>query len=142
MRSLLDLQSASRVLRYSLADVDEYFANANDCTAFCAQIESREGVDNIEEIANIEGVDIITTGSWDLAQNIGVSGKPDHPAVLEATEYVIKKTLEAGKVMLLGAVTPEAAAKLKQKEVLMATICTDVPFLARAMRSFVAEFRK
>ena len=132
---------AARALGYGLADADKYFAGANDQIAFCVQIESRKGVENIEEIVKLEGVDIVTTGPWDLAQNLGVTGQVNHPAVLEATDYVVKKTLEAGKIMLLGAQSPEGVQKLREQGVFMATICTDVPFLARAMKTHVARFR-
>jgi len=135
------MAGASRAIGYGLGDMGEYFATANDRVAFCAQIESREGVENAEAIANLEGVDIVTTGPWDLAQDMGHIGNPGHPEVIEATEHVIKKTLDAGKIMLMSAATPEDATKLKSKGVLMATVCFDVIFFARAMRAHIEKFR-
>ena len=132
---------ASRALGYGLMDADEYFATANKKIAFCAQIESKKGVENIDAIAALEGVDIVTTGPWDLAQSLGVTGKVDHPDVLAAQDHVIKMTLKHKKIVMLNASTPEAAAKVKEKGVLMATICVDAPFIARAMKAHIGKFR-
>jgi 4-hydroxy-2-oxoheptanedioate aldolase len=132
---------ASRALGYGLADADAYFATANEKISFCAQIESGLGVENIDKIAALEGVDIVTVGPWDLAQSLGVTGKPDHPDVIAAQDRVIEATLRHKKIVLLSANTPEAAAKLKSKGVLMATICTDAPFIARAMKAHIDKFR-
>jgi 2-keto-3-deoxy-L-rhamnonate aldolase RhmA len=132
---------ASRAMGYGLADAGEYFATANEKIAFCVQIESKKGVDNIDAIAALEGVDIVTVGPWDLSQSLGVTGKTDHPDVVAAQDHVIQTVLKHKKVMLLSAQTPEAAAKLKDKGVLMATVCIDVPFIARSMKAHLDKFK-
>ena len=58
-----------------------------------ADVESREGVENIEGIVETEGIDGVAIGSNDLSQSFGVAGQTNHPLVVEA----IDKILAAGK---------------------------------------------
>jgi len=53
------------------------------------QIESREGVENIEEIAAVPGVGAIFIGPSDLSISYGVPGQRDHPDVAAAMDRVL-----------------------------------------------------
>lgn len=48
------------------------------------QIESRSGVENVEEIAAVDGVDVIFIGPFDLSKQMGVTrGGPEHEAAIQ-----------------------------------------------------------
>jgi 2-keto-3-deoxy-L-rhamnonate aldolase RhmA len=66
---------------------------ANENTTMICQIESQQGVDNIEEIAALPGVDILWIGHFDLTQSLGIIGDFHHPKFLDA----LKKVIDAGK---------------------------------------------
>jgi 4-hydroxy-2-oxoheptanedioate aldolase len=70
-----------------------YVKTANQETMVIADVESREGVENIEGIVKTEGIDGIAIGSNDLSQSFGLAGQTNHPVVVEA----IDKILAAGK---------------------------------------------
>lgn len=53
------------------------------------QIESREGVENIEEIAAVPGVGAIFIGPSDLSISYGVPGQREHPDVAAAMDRVL-----------------------------------------------------
>lgn len=55
------------------------------------QIESCQALENIEEILEVEGIDIIFIGPYDLSQSLGVPGQIDHPLVKQEIENVVKK---------------------------------------------------
>ena len=42
-----------------------------------------EGVNNLEKIVKVDGVDMITTGPGDLSGSIGIIGQTEHPKVLK-----------------------------------------------------------
>ena len=47
-------------------------------------IETRDAVENIEEICAVEGADCLIVAPFDLSTELGVSGQLDHPAMREA----------------------------------------------------------
>lgn len=56
---------------YTLMDSEEYVKRANEETFICVQIEDKEAVDCIDEIAAVKGLDIIFVGPGDLSQSYG-----------------------------------------------------------------------
>ena len=90
VRGLAGVRGADFGLSGPLGD---YVKIANREIMVLADVESREGVDNIEDILGIEGIDGIAIGSNDLSQSLGVPGQTNHPLVVEA----IDKILAAGK---------------------------------------------
>lgn len=60
-----------------------------------AQIETKSGVESIDEIVQIPGLDMVQSGRGDLAREYGV-GDQYHPVVLEAERRVIDAGLRAG----------------------------------------------
>lgn len=60
---------------------DDYLPVANQETCVIVQIETPEGIRNLEEIASVEGVDVVFAGPMDLSASLGHIGKPGHPDV-------------------------------------------------------------
>jgi 2-keto-3-deoxy-L-rhamnonate aldolase RhmA len=61
----------------------------NDSCLLVCMIETVEGLENIDAIAAVKGVDVLHIGSNDLLANMGKPGKFDDPALVEAQERVI-----------------------------------------------------
>ena len=83
----------------------------------CVQIESRKAVENVEEIAAVDGIDMLFIGPNDLASSMGYVAF-DHasiPEVQEASARVLKAGIDAGKYVGHFALSADAAAqKYKQ----------------------------
>jgi 4-hydroxy-2-oxoheptanedioate aldolase len=90
VRGLAGVRGADFGLSGPLGD---YVKIANRETMVIADVESREGVENIEGILGTEGIDGAAIGSNDLSQSFGLPGQTNHPVVVEA----IDKILAAGK---------------------------------------------
>ncbi|KAG6907590.1 hypothetical protein DXG01_008310 [Tephrocybe rancida] len=71
---------------------------ANEHCAVIPQVESRKGVDNLEAIMQIPGVDAIMIGQMDLQQDIGVANVQEMADALERINALAKKY----KMPLLG----------------------------------------
>jgi 2-keto-3-deoxy-L-rhamnonate aldolase RhmA len=71
--------SASRASRFGR--VKDYYARAAEETCVLVQIETREALGNLEEIANVPGVDGVFIGPGDLSADMGFLGQPGHPEV-------------------------------------------------------------
>jgi 4-hydroxy-2-oxoheptanedioate aldolase len=52
------------------------------------QIEDPETIDHIEEIAAVDGVDVVFVGPADLSLNLGIAGQFEHPKMQEVYERV------------------------------------------------------
>ncbi|MCH6587667.1 MAG: hpch/hpai aldolase, partial [Proteobacteria bacterium] len=74
--------------RYRPGPTDRKLAAANRRTALAALIETAEGIENIDEIAAVKGVDCLWIGHFDLSASLGIAGQFDHPAFTAATERV------------------------------------------------------
>ncbi|WP_151718994.1 4-hydroxy-2-oxoheptanedioate aldolase [Gemmobacter serpentinus] len=74
-----------------------YAERAEDELCLLVQVETRQALDNIEEIAAVDGVDGIFIGPADLAASMGYNGQLGHPAVVAAVENAIARIRAAGK---------------------------------------------
>jgi 2-keto-3-deoxy-L-rhamnonate aldolase RhmA len=83
---------------------------ANDETAVIVMIESKEGVENIDEILAVEGVDAAFIGPYDLSGSYGIPGQTQAPVVRAACRQVIEACEKAGKAVGLLVVRPTAEA--------------------------------
>jgi 2-keto-3-deoxy-L-rhamnonate aldolase RhmA len=67
-------------------------------------IESPAGVANAEEIAAVDGVDIVGIGANDLTAELGVPGRYAEPVVREAIEHVIRAAAAHDKPVMIGGI--------------------------------------
>ena len=76
--------------RYHMAPHAEAIRAANARTRFVALIETAEGIENVEKIAAVDGVDVLWVGHADLTASMGIAGQYDHPDYHRALERVLK----------------------------------------------------
>jgi 2-keto-3-deoxy-L-rhamnonate aldolase RhmA len=69
---------------------DTYAKNANDETVVIVMIETKEAVENINEILSVDGVDGVFIGPYDMSGSYGVPGQTNHKLVVEAKARVLE----------------------------------------------------
>jgi 2-dehydro-3-deoxyglucarate aldolase/4-hydroxy-2-oxoheptanedioate aldolase len=69
--------------------IPEVVRSANDETLFIAQIETARGLENVEQIAAVPGIDVLWIGLYDLANSLGLAGQLNHPDILAAIDRVL-----------------------------------------------------
>ena len=77
--------------------VSDYFSTVNDHISVLVQIESQAGIDHLDAIAAVDGVDGIFVGPGDLSAALGYLGQPNHPEVQAAIRHTFARAAEAGK---------------------------------------------
>jgi 2-dehydro-3-deoxyglucarate aldolase/4-hydroxy-2-oxoheptanedioate aldolase len=77
---------AMRFGRYGLDSLDAVIAKQDEMIR-CIQLETKEAIDNLEEIVKVEGIDCFIFGLWDLSFDIG---KPGDVLCEEELTYVKK----------------------------------------------------
>ncbi|GES60450.1 4-hydroxy-2-oxovalerate aldolase [Aspergillus terreus] len=109
----------------------QYDNNADKELLVMVQIESRSGVDNVEEIAKVEGLDVLLIGPFDLAKQMGVvRGGDEHEA---AIQRILKATKAAGKTAAIFC-TDGAQAKMRAEQGFdMVSVVTDLGGLEAGM---------
>ena len=71
--------------------------NETGSTVF-VQIETREGLKNVDDIIAVPGVDVLMVGANDLSLELGAVGEYDRPEFLNALERVGRACKEHGKI--------------------------------------------
>ncbi len=75
----------------------EYMAQANEETVMMCQIESQAGVEHIDEILAVPGIDAALIGPNDMSQDFGMLGQYGHPRMTAAFERVVESAAAHGK---------------------------------------------
>jgi 4-hydroxy-2-oxoheptanedioate aldolase len=83
---------------YGRASADEYAVWAERNIILSAQIETRTGVEAIDEIVALPGLDMVQSGRGDLSHHFGKPGDQYSPEVLAAERRVIEAGLASGKM--------------------------------------------
>lgn len=90
------VMSLARMNNYG-AQNPHYYREAADQICNIVQIETLQAVDNIEEIAAVDGVDALFIGPSDLSASMGHIGNPGHPDVREKIAEAVKRINATGK---------------------------------------------
>lgn len=94
--------------------VKDYFKIVNDNITVLVQIENQNGVDAIDAICSVAGIDGIFIGPSDLSASMGFLGNPLHPQVQAAMQKVIACAQAHGKpIGILAPVEADARHYLK-----------------------------
>ena len=79
-----------RAARYSALERNEYFRRANHALVII-QLEGQQALENLDEIMEVPGIDILFIGPYDLSQSLGVPGQTTHPAVVEQMQEIVMR---------------------------------------------------
>jgi 4-hydroxy-2-oxoheptanedioate aldolase len=127
---------ASRWGRYA-----DYAKEANDNVCLLLQAETREALENLDEIAAVDGVDGIFIGPADLSASLGHLGNPGHPEVQAAIEDAIRRIIRAGKAA--GILTPDETLSKRYLELgaTFVAVGLDTNLLVRHTTALAARFK-
>ncbi|MBK8018224.1 MAG: HpcH/HpaI aldolase/citrate lyase family protein [Betaproteobacteria bacterium] len=121
--------------------VRDYFARVEEEMCVLIQIESKRGVENLSEIAKVEGLDGIFIGPQDLAAGYGHLGNPGHPEVQEVIAAAIDKIRAGGKAAGILAFAEADAKKWIAHGADFVAVTSDQFLLARDTTATLAKFR-
>ena len=80
------------------ADAADYMQRANENLITAIQIETMEAVEQMDEIAAIDGVDMLYLGPGDLSAAMGMPGQAGHPRIWEVARRIIEVCRKHGKI--------------------------------------------
>lgn len=88
---------------------DTYTEDQNQRVVLAVQVEGKRGVENIDEILAVDGIDVVFLGPYDLSQSLGIPGQVTHERVESMMTEVCEKAAETGTVVGAFADTPDIA---------------------------------
>lgn len=122
-------------------NVPGYLHKANDEICLIVQAETATAMENLAEIAAVEGVDAVFIGPSDLSASMGYVGNPDHPEVVAAIEQGIATINAAGKAAGLLCINPAKANDYVAKGAKFVGIGVDTLLLGNAARQLAKSFK-
>ncbi len=120
---------------------EQYLQKANEQIAVTIQAEHVRAVENIESIVQVEGIDAILIGRYDLAASLGKMGQIDDPAVTSAVEHVAKTCQKAGIPLGHFGVSAQAIRPFMDRGYTLIAAATDTLLLAGAASRVLQELR-
>jgi 2-keto-3-deoxy-L-rhamnonate aldolase RhmA len=130
------------VYGYVPPDVGEAQQAINDEVLTIAMIESPEGVENADDIAEVEGIDVLLIGSFDLTTELGIPGQMGHSKLIDAYATVAAACRKHGKVLGMGGINNrEDARRYVGMGARYLGSGTDHSYIMQAARSSVEFYR-
>ena len=121
--------------------IPDYVRRANDEMCLLVQIETPEGLQALDEILAVDGVDGVFIGPADLSATMGHMGNPGHPDVRAAIDDAIVRIVRAGKAAgILHADAAQARHCLELGATFVA-VGVDASLLARAAEKLAQDFK-
>ena len=120
----------------------ERFKFTNDQVFITVMFESAQAFEHVDEIASMDGIDALTLGPQDLAQDLGVFGTPDQDRVLdEKRMQIIDAANKYGKTCAMLVDSSEQARQWRDAGVLLVNYSTEISVLMDGYKSALSEIR-
>jgi len=120
-------------------DTQNYFDISNNQTLLIPQCETRGCLDQIEEIASMEGVDGILIGPYDLSVALGKPAQMDNPELLDAINRILEACKANGKISMIFTGSTDAVKTFFDQGFDCVACGLDAIFLIEAYKSLIAQ---
>jgi 4-hydroxy-2-oxoheptanedioate aldolase len=131
--------SAARSSRWSSRP--NYLHEADDAMCVLVQVETRTGLENLDAIAAVEGVDGVFFGPADLSASLGFLGRPTHPDMVATLTRGVRAVRAAGKAPGILMTDPAASRHYLAEGALFVAVGVDALLLTHAARALAAQFK-
>lgn len=126
--------------RFGTVPLAEFTERANWDTFVAIQIETASSVEEVDDIAAVDGVDLLFVGPSDLSQALGVTGDFTHERCLEALDSVAAACERHGKHWGAVTPTPAYAELLIEKGCTLISAVNDVKLLGAGLDAMRETF--
>ena len=131
--------AVARASRWGRAD--DYINQASSEICLILQIETKKGLDNLEAIAGVDGVDGVFIGPADLSASLGYRGKPSAPEMLRVMEDAVARIRRCGKAPGILWTEDTGSKRFLELGVTFMAVGVDVALLTTATDRLVRTFK-
>lgn len=121
--------------------VKEDFVRSDENTVIVIQIENKKGVDNIDEILSVSGIDVVVVGRGDMAHDIGATGNMNDPQVNEMVDKVFAAAKRYNVIAGLMCPTAEKGVERVKAGAKFINYSNEQAILMKAYKEFLKEVR-
>lgn len=127
---------------YQGGDVVQKMRSLHERTLVICMIETRAGLDNVEAIAAVPGVDVLWLGHFDLTNFLGIPGEFSHPQYREAVKRIAAAAAKHGKSAGYMAVDEQLGREYLGHGYRMIATGTDQGLLQNAIARLIATWKQ
>jgi 4-hydroxy-2-oxoheptanedioate aldolase len=120
----------------------EYFEWSRKNLVGILQIETTEILDNLDEVAAMEGIDVLFIGPRDLSTALGIQNELEHPKFINVINATIKAVQKHGKAAGILLSSPEEFRKYYERGFRFIAIGSDMGFVSTSARLVVDRVKK
>lgn len=117
----------------------EYYQEAQENILGVVQIETVEVLNHLDEVAAIEGVDVLFIGPADLSMELGIFGQFDHPRFKEALQETVNAAQKAGKATGILFFNPDDYQRYHDLGIRLIACGADATFVADGARNLAKK---
>ncbi len=139
-RGVRGFASASRSSRFGR--VKDYHTRCEEELCVLVQIETKLGLDNLDAIARVDGVDGVFIGPGDLSAGLGYLGDQTNPAMVRVYDDAIDRIKAAGRAPGFLTGDEALARRCIERGCLFTAVGADSGILARGSEQLAAKFRR
>ncbi|MES2797866.1 MAG: HpcH/HpaI aldolase/citrate lyase family protein [Bacteroidota bacterium] len=118
---------------------DSYYENSKDNFLGIVQIETVEALNNLDEIASTEGVDVLFIGPADLTIDMGIFGQFENPKYIDAVEKIVAAAKKAGKSTGILFFNPDDYKKYHDMGIKFIACGSDAYFLSEGAKNMAKK---
>jgi 2-dehydro-3-deoxyglucarate aldolase/4-hydroxy-2-oxoheptanedioate aldolase len=127
---------------YRGGDLAAKMRHTNDEVMIVAQIETAQGLENVEAIAAVDGVDALWIGQFDLTTSLGIPGQFDHVKFRDATRRIIEACRRSGKTAVLAVMDVDELCRGPSNGFRMLVYAADLWIYQQALRRCFRSIRE
>lgn len=118
---------------------NEYYQDSQETILGVVQIETMEVLNHLDEVAAIDGVDVLFIGPADLSMELGIFGQFDHPRFKEALQETVNAAQKAGKATGILFFTPDDYQRYHDLGIRLIACGADATFVADGARNLAGK---
>lgn len=126
---------------YQGGEVVEKMRAIHERTLVICMIETRAGLENVEAIAAVPGVDVVWLGHFDLTNFLGIPGQFSHPAYRDAVKRIVAAANKHGKAAGYMAASAELGREYLGHGYRMIATGTDQGLLQSATTQLISSWK-
>jgi 4-hydroxy-2-oxoheptanedioate aldolase len=130
-----------RAAHYGQIPWPDYMAQARDETMVVLQIEGKEGIENLDAIMAVDGVDVLFVGPFDLSTVLGISGQLDHPLLVDTVGEIVRRARAKNIAVGIWMPTPEQAGPWIERGVQLITVASNDLIFLQGCRTFANKVK-
>jgi 2-keto-3-deoxy-L-rhamnonate aldolase RhmA len=120
---------------------DDYFKSAGSKLLTMVQIETPTAIENVDEIAAVDGADVLFVGPMDLSVGLGIPQQWEHPTMRAALAKVVNACQKAGKVAGIIVMNEAQIETAVADGFSMLAFSSDGAIVVKGMSSIAGSFR-